>query len=357
MKNYEIEEFGHTKSGEQAYLYTYRSDSGMEIKVTDYGASLVSLLVPDAQGNMRDVVLGFDSVSGYERQFQCLGAVIGRTCNRIEHACFTLNEKKYKLSKNFGKHNIHGGHRGFHKRFWKYAEIPGGMEFTYLSRDGEEGYPGNLTIAVRYIIENGTTLKLEYSGQSDQDTICNITNHSYFNLAGHESGSAEQQWIQIFADYYTESDKGGFPNGNLMPVQGTPMDFRRPKRIAEDINSDFPQIRWYQGYDSNFAIRDYDGKDIPKPVACAYDEESGIEMLVTSTMPGVQFYTGNCLNGCEGKSHRIMQNHDGYCFETQYFPNAMAHKNFVPPILRRGETYHHITTYGFSVHRTQDKPM
>lgn len=321
----------------------------MEIRVTDYGASLVSLMVPDRSGGFRDVVLGFDSVAGYERQFQCVGGVIGRTCNRLEYARFYLNGKKYEVTRNFGIHNIHGGREGFHQKIWTYSPLSNGMKFTYFSKDGEEGYPGNLKISIQYIIE-GETLKLQYEGETDADTLCNITSHSYFNLRGCSSGSAKAQWIKIYGDFFAEADKGGFPDGKLLPVEGTPMDFRKPKQMGKDLESTYLQIRWFGGYDSNYAIRGYDGSKMPKPAAWAWDEESGIFMKVKTTMPGMQFYTGNSLDHApKGKNDSGMRNYDGYCFETQYFPNAMAHDNFVQPILRQGEPYCHITTFEFAI--------
>lgn len=344
------EKFGQTKSGEQIYKYTYRDKSGMEISATEYGASLVSVRVPDRDGNFRDVVLGYDDVSGYERQYQCVGNVIGRTCNRIADASFTLNGEKFNLTRNFGPHHMHGGIRGFSRRIWTCYELENGLEFHYVSPDGEENYPGTLIMSVRYIIENGNKLKLEYIGHSDKDTICNLTNHSYFNLNGYNSGDILNHYVQLNCDCFTEANKYAFPNGNILPVEGTVMDFRNGKRIGADIDSDYSQVAWYGGYDSNYGVTGYDGSKTPKPLAYAYAEESGIEMIVETTMPGVQFYTGNSLEDAPmGKGGNKIKKYQGFCLETQYFPDAMAHENFVKPILRAGETYHHITTYEFKI--------
>lgn len=344
-----ITPFGKIADDIQTNLYTYRDNSGMEISVTDYGASLVSVIVPDKEGKMIDVALGYDTVTGYERQFQCLGSVIGRCCNRIEKAKFKIGDTKYKVTKNFGPHHIHGGRRGFHRIMWSFKEIDNGMEFSYKSQDGEEGYPGNLDISIRYIVENGNTLVLEYDGISDKDTICNITNHVYFNLNGYNSGNVYEHYLQLNSEEFTEANKYAFPNGNILPVKETPMDFRKFKTIGEDINSNYNQIKWNGGFDNNYLIKDYDGSDILKLCAVSYSEKSGIKMTVKTTMPGVQFYTGNCLTGAYiGKNGHEMTNHDGFCLETQFFPNAMAHDNFIKPILKAGEKYHHVTSYEFT---------
>lgn len=346
----DIAEFGKTREGIEAHLYTYTDKSGMKISVTDYGASLVSVMVPDYRGNMVDVVLGFDNVSGYERQYQCVGSVIGRTCNRIEHAKFKIDGRKYKLTRNFGPHNIHGGRKGFSRQFFQCSPLENGIECTYLSVDGEENYPGNLSVSFRYTVENGDTLKLEYVCTTDKDTLCNLTNHSYFNLNGCDSGTTLDQNIQLFSDYFTEADKYAFPNGNILPVEGTDMDLRQIGKISRNLDSDYSQIKWCGGYDTNYAINGYDGSDVPKKVAYAYSDETKIAMEVESTMPGVQYYTGNSLDDAPvGKHGRQMHKHDGFCLETQYYPNAMAHDNFVQPILRVGDTYHHITTYRFTI--------
>lgn len=345
----DIKSFGTTRNGCDTHLYTYTDEQGMRFSVTDYGASLVSLIVPDKSGNMLDIVLGYDAILGYERQFQCLGSVIGRCCNRIERGKFCIDDVKYKVSRNFGPHHIHGGFEGFHRRIWTFKEIDNGMEFSYVSEDGEEGYPGRLDISVRYMIEDGNVLVLEYDGMSDKDTVCNITNHTYFNLNGYNSGNVYNHYMKINADEFTEANKYAFPNGKIVSVDGTPMDFREFKRIGEDIGSKYKQIKWNQGFDNNYIIKDYDGSDIPKFCACTFSEQTGIKMTTRTTMPGVQFYTGNCLTGAFiGKNGYEMHNHDGFCLETQYYPNAMAHDNFIKPILRAGERYHHITRYEFS---------
>lgn len=344
-----INEFGYTTDKRLTHIYTYTDKSGMEISVTDYGASLVSVKVPDRDGNFIDVVLGYSDVIYYEKQFQCVGSVIGRTCNRIRNARFVLDGKKYKLNKNFRMHNIHGGFVGFHKRIWDFEEIENGIQFKYFSPDGEERYPGNLNVSVRYTIENGNTLKLEYFGSTDKDTLCNLTNHSYFNLAGHDSGTMLNQYIQIEADYFAETDKNSFPNGNLVHVKDTVMDFRKMRRIGEYIDSADEQLIWNDGYDHNYVIRGYDGSDVLRDVAYAYAKETGITMKVKSNMPGVQFYSGNSLSRHQvGKTGLAMKKYDGFCLETQYFPDAMSHDNFEKPILRVGNEYHHVTSFEFS---------
>ena len=343
-----IKEFGTTKKGERACLFTYTADSGMQFSVTDFGASIVSILVPNKDNVMTDVVLGYDKVSDYEEQENCMGAIIGRTCNRLENASFTIDEKRYELSRNNGKHHIHGGFSGFQKKIWKYKGLLNGIEFSYMSVDGEEGYPGNLTVTVRYTIENGNKLKLEYFAKTDKDTICNLTNHAYFNLQGYDSGDVLNHYVQIDADYYTEVDELSLPNGKINSVDNTVLDFRKHKKIGDGIHSNYYQIAPYKGYDINYVIKGYEKGTQPKAIANVYCKESGITMEVQTTMPGVQFYTGNYLEGsCKGKDESQIINHSGFCLETQYFPNAMAHNNFVQPLLRKGEKYHHITCYKF----------
>ena len=204
------------------------------------------------------------------------------------------------------------------------------------------------------MIENGNTLVLEYDGECDKDTVCNITNHSYFNLNGYDSGNVYSHYLMINAEEYTEANRYAFPNGNIVSVKDTPMDFRVFKQIGKDINSEYKQIKWNKGFDNNYIIKDYDGSDIPKLCACAYSLESGIKLTAKTTMPGVQFYTGNCLTGAfTGKNGQDMVNHDGFCIETQYYPNAMAHDNFIKPILKALERYHHITSYEFTTCENQ----
>ena len=344
-----IGDFGITREGYKTHIYTYTDNSGMQISVTDYGASLISVIVPDKNGKMRDVVLGYDTVTGYERQIQCVGSVIGRCCNRIEWSSFKLNGVKYNVTKNLGPHHIHGGRQGFLRKIWNYKEIENGIELSYLSKDLEEGYPGTLNITLRYMIKNGNTLVLEYEGISDKDTLCNITNHAYFNLNGYNSGKVYEHYIKINAEEYTEANKYAFPNGKINSVENTPMDFREFKKIGQDINSSFSQIKWSGGFDSNYVIKEYDGTDIPKVCAVVYSEESGIKLTALTTMPGLQFYTGNGLTGAYiGKKGHEMTNHDGFCLETQYYPNAMAYDNFIKPVLKAGEKYHHITSYEFT---------
>lgn len=345
-----IKEFGTTKKGEQARLFTYTADNGMQFSVTDFGASIVSIIVPDKDNVMTDVVLGYDNVSDYEKYKNCMGATIGRVCNRIEKAFFDIDGKRYELSKNNGENHIHGGNVGFNHKIWDYKEVENGIEFYYMSVDGEEGYPGNLSVAVRYTIEKGNEFRIEYFAETDKDTLCNLTNHAYFNLEGYNSGDVLNHYVQINADCYTEANENSLPNGNINSVDNTDLDFRNYKKIGDGIGSNHYQIEPYKGYDINYVVNGYENDGKPKVIANVYCKESGIAMEVQTTMPGVQFYTGNYLNGTGiGKNNSEIKNHSGFCLETQYFPNAMAHKNFIKPILRKEEKYNHITSYKFGL--------
>lgn len=340
--------FGVTRKGEEAHIYKCVASSGMGFEISDFGATLLSIFVPDKEGNIIDVLLGYDNLEVYEKHMQCMGATIGRTCNRIENAEFKLDGKKYKLTTSFGPHHIHGGREGFHKKMWEVSELPNGVSCKYVSPDMEEKYPGTLTLIVNFTIENDNTLQIEYNATTDKDTLCSITSHGYFNLNGSGSGNVLNHTLQIFSDEFTEGNKYCFPNGNILSVEGTPLDFREVKRIGQDIRSDYNQVKWYGGYDNNFSVRDYNGDDVPKLVARAVGDKSNIVLTCESTLPGVQLYTANSVKGTVGKNGVVMDNHEGFCLEAQYFPNAMAHDNFVQPILKAGDKYHHITRYSFT---------
>lgn len=340
--------FAKTRKGEEAHIYRCVEENGIGFEISDFGATLLGVFVPDKDGDIVDVVLGYDDLEVYEKHVQCMGATIGRTCNRIENAAFRIDDKKYKLSSCFGPHHIHGGREGFHKKMWEASELPNGVRLKYVSPDMEEGYPGTLGLEVDFTIEDGNTLQIEYNAYTDKDTLCSITNHAYFNLNGTGNGNVLNHTLTIYSDEFTKSNKYCFPNGNILSVEGTPLDFREGKRIGQDILSDYEQVKWYGGYDNNFVIRDYNGDDVPKKVARVVGDKSGIILTCESTLPGVQLYTANSIEGTIGKKGYRMNNYDGFCLEAQYFPNAMAHNNFVQPILRAGDKYHHITRYTFT---------
>lgn len=366
------ESFGKLSDGREAFLYTLRNTKGTEVKVTDFGARLVSFIVRDKDFKKRDIVLGYDSAAGYEADTTSMGGVVGRHANRIAAGKAVINGKEYQLELNTGsrkQNHLHGGLKGFHMRLWDAAEITDqGVKFTYNAKDGEGGYPGNMTLTALYSLSNDNELMLTYEATADQDTICNITNHAYFNLDGHAAGTeaAMKQKIQIFADEYTWADSESLPDGRILPVEGTPMDLREPTPIGLHIDDDFDEIQMGQGYDHNWVLRDvpvekemqlgefgYDpGCPIDylnggfKKAAYAESDESGITLTCYTTLPGMQFYTANFLNGSAiGKEGTAYARRSSFCLETQYFPNALANPNFPQPILKKGETYKAQTIY------------
>ena len=336
--------FGKTQEGFEVTLFTLTNKNQTSIGILDYGGTVVFWKTPDKNGTLTDIVLGYDSIEAYEKQDKYLGALIGRHGNRIAKGRFTLNEKEYQLYCNDGNNHLHGGKKGFDKKMWK-AEIEGeSLKLSCISPDGEEGYPGTLSVVVCYTLTEDNCLKLDYTASTDVDTVCNLTNHTYFNLAGHSNGSIENQKMQLFADNYTLTDSESLPNGMIEKVESTPMDFRELIRIGEHINDDFEQLKFAGGYDHNWVINDYDGT--LKKAAFACDETTGITLTAFTTLPGIQFYTGNYLEGAPiGKSNTTYHKRDGFCLESQYFPNALEHKNFLQPILKKGETFHSTTIY------------
>ncbi|MBQ2745273.1 MAG: galactose mutarotase [Lachnospiraceae bacterium] len=342
--------FGQTKDGQTAHLYTITNNNGMMAKFTDFGAILVSLEVPDRDGKAEDVVLGFDNLEDYLGNLFCLGATIGRFANRISGASFVLNGTRYELDKNDRQNTLHSGFNGFHKRLWEadtYEDELGQIvAFTYTSEDGDQGYPGTLDVTVRYIVTDDNTLIIEYEAESDKDTIVNFTNHSYFNMAGHDSGSILDQKVWIDADYYTYVNQESIPNGELCKVEGTPMDFRVMKNVGQDIYADFELTKWCNGYDHNWVLKTKENE--VSLVAKMVDEKSGRAMEVYTDLPGMQFYTSNGFDGrTKGKNGAHYVKHAGCCFETQYFPDAINIPSFKQPILRAGEEFSTTTVYKF----------
>jgi len=338
-------------NGKEVYLYTIENSKGMVAEVTSYGATLVSLIVPDNKGKLDDVVLGYDTLEDYLKYKNFFGATVGRFANRIENSSFELNGIQYKLAKNEGENHLHGGIVGFDKVVWEEKlqkqDSNESVEFSYCSINGEEGYPGNLNIKVKYSVSEGNELIIEYYAISDMDTVVNLTNHSYFNLSGQGSGDVLKHKIMINADKFTVNDKYSIPTGEIAEVNNTPMDFRKLTYIGENISSDFEQITFGSGYDHNWVIN-YGGKSLEK-AAEVYDEKSGRVMEVYTTKPGVQFYSGNFLKGLEpGKGGTTYNKRGGLCLETQYFPNLVKHKKFPSPILKANQVYEHKTIYKFS---------
>ncbi|MCD8357213.1 MAG: galactose mutarotase [Clostridia bacterium] len=339
------EPFGTTKNGQKVERF-WLTDDKCQVGILTLGGTIQSLYVPDLDGNMTDVVLGFDSVQAYENQTCYIGALLGRCANRIAGNEVMIGQKKIPLRCNDnGVCHLHGGITGFDKKLWKAAVTEKGFTLSYISKDGEEGYPGNLQVSVTYSLEDGA-LSLTYHAVSDKDTICNLSNHAYFNLAGHASGSVGEQKIQVFSKEYTPLGTTGAPDGRIEPVAGTPLDLNEPIRFQAHWDDDFPQIRQARGYDHNYLI-DGDGM---RPFAKAVCEKNGISLLVESDMPAMQLYTGNYLENLPaGKEKAVYDIRSGFCVETQYPPNAVNCPAFQKPVLLAGEPYKHITVYRFGI--------
>ncbi|MBD5099354.1 MAG: galactose mutarotase [Clostridiales bacterium] len=338
--------FGRMPDGTQVDKLTLRGGA-FSCEIITYGGAVRSLSVPDRDGNPVDVVLGFDTLDDYRAQDKYIGALIGRYANRIGGAKFTLNGVEYKLAANNGANSLHGGDVGFDKRVWTVEEqTENSVTLSLVSPDMQEGYPGTLTVRVTYTLSK-TGLAIDYWAKSDRDTVCNLTNHSYFNLSGHNSSSVEGQYIILNASRYTPTVPGSIPTGEIAPVDGTPMDLRRPQRIGEHIDDPFDQLTMAGGYDHNWVIDGWDGMLVP--AASAWSPETGIEMIVFTTEPGVQFYAGNYLDGCPaGKGGAPYGKRCGFCLETQFFPDSPNQPEFPSCILRAGEEYHSTTIYRFS---------
>jgi aldose 1-epimerase len=342
------EAFGKTGDGVAVELYTLSNAAGMKAKIMTYGAILTELDAPDRDGKMTDVVLGFDNLKDYLAGHPYFGATVGRVANRIAKGAFTLDGKKFKLAVNNGPNALHGGKKGFDKVVWKAEPetLPDGaaVKFTYLSKDGEEGYPGNLTVTVVYTLTNSDALRIDYTAKTDKATPVNLTNHTYFNLAGAQSGDILGHELTLNADKYTPADDTLIPTGEIKPVKDTPLDFTKPRKIGERID----QLKGKPvGYDHNFVLNS-EGKELAL-AATVREPKSGRIMEMFTTEPGVQFYTGNFLDGKQtGKGGVVYKKHGGFCLEAQHFPDSVNHANFPSMILKPGETYRQTTIYKFS---------
>ena len=346
--------FGKTDAGENIDLYTLRNTHGVEAKITNYGGIVVSLKVPDRTGKFDDVVLGFKDLADYLKPGPYFGALIGRYGNRIAKGRFTLNGVEYKLAVNNGENHLHGGIKGFDKVIWAGNELKmktgPALVLDYISNDGEEGYPGKLTVRVIYTLTNNNELKIDYSATTDKDTVINLTHHSYFNLAGEGNGDILNTRVTINADRFVPTDAGSIPLGELRKVSGTPFDFLTPHAIGERINQDDEQIKFGSGYDHTWVINGRPG--VMRFAATAYEPTSGRVMQVWTTEPGMQFYTGNFLDGTlTGKAGKLYPRRSGFCFETQHYPDSPNHPSFPTTTLKKGTTYRSTTIYRFSSKR------
>lgn len=333
--------FGILPSGEEAFLYTISCDK-LTAVITDYGASLVRLYVPDSAGKVSDVVLGYEDVNGYRTGTTYFGATVGRNANRVGKACFPLNGQTVQLADNDGGNNLHSGPDSYAYRLWQVEEqTDSTITFVLHSPHGDQGFPGNATVHVTYSLENPGNLRLRYSAVSDRDTVFNLTNHTYFNLAGHEHPEkAMEQTLIMPARFFTPADEESIPTGECRSVDGTPMDFRIPKAIGAQINADYDALNFQGGYDHNFEV-------FCNPCAILSDSASGRSMSVTTSCPGVQFYSGNYLKD-QGKDGIYYPKRGGICLETQFFPNSVNYPHWKQPIVKAGETYRSETVYSFS---------
>jgi aldose 1-epimerase len=344
--------FGKTSDGREVDLYTLSNKGGMEVSITSFGGIIVSLKVPDRNGRSDDVVLGYDSLDGYLTNKAFFGALIGRYGNRIAHGSFTLNGTAYNLPKNDGDNTLHGGSEGFNKRLWTARDVstPKGqaLELAYKSLDGEEGFPGNLSAKVVYTLSSQNELTIAYSATTDKDTVVNLTNHSYFNLAGQGTSDILEHQLMIRGDRITAVDATLIPTGELRPVKGTPFDFTHPAVIGARITQDDPQLKVGKGYDHNWVLSSW-SKSTPALAAEAYDPKSGRVLQVLTTEPGVQFYSGNFLDGTiTGKGGKVYNHRYGFCLETQHFPDSPNHPAFPSTTLKAGQKYATTTIFKFS---------
>ncbi|MBP1596154.1 MAG: aldose 1-epimerase [Acidobacteria bacterium] len=343
-----------TKEGVQVDLYTLRNAKGMEAKITNYGGIVTSLKVPDRSGQPGEVVLGFDTLDGYlspeyAKSNPYFGALIGRYGNRIGKAAFTLDGKEYKLAANNGPNHLHGGVKGYDKVVWEAKPLRGedpALELRYFSKDGEEGYPGNLTITAVYSLTGDNALKVDFTATTDKDTIVNLTHHSYFNLAGKQDILGHE--VMIAAERFTPVDITLIPTGELKPVQGTPFDFNSPTAIGARINQDEEQLNFGKGYDHNWVINKAPGE--LGLMARVYEPTTGRVLEVLSTEPGLQFYSGNFLDGTlQGRGGWTYQFRNGFCMEPQHYPDSPNKPQFPPVVLKPGQTYRNTILYRFSV--------
>jgi aldose 1-epimerase len=350
----ERQPWGKTKAGETVDLFTLTNAKGHKVSIMTLGGIVVSVKVPDKTGALGDVVLGFDSLDGYLGPHPFFGAIVGRYGNRIGGASFTLDGHTFTLAKNDGNNTLHGGKKGFDKYVWKARPVTSTagptIVLTHVSPDGDEGFPGTLTATVTYTWTNDDELKIHYHATTDKPTVINLTNHSYFNLAGAGSGTILDQQMQIFADKFTPVVKGLIPTGELRPVTGTPFDFLKPTAIGGRIDADDEQIKLGGGYDHNFVLNGTAGT--MRPAAHVVDTTSGRTLDVSTTEPGVQFYTGNFLDGTiKGKDGKVYVRRAAFCLETQHFPDSPNRPNFPSTVLRPGQRYDTTTVYKFGTEK------
>ena len=341
-------DFGTLSDGRKTKLYTLKN-SKISLAITDYGGTLVNLVVPDKNGNPTDVVLGYDNINGYESDDTCFGNNVGRSANRIGGASFMLNGTEYKLAANDGKNNLHSGPDSYSKRIWNVTnKTDTSITFTLESPHMDQGFPGALTMYVTYALsdaKDGTQFSITYEATPDQDTIISMTHHSYFNLNGEGAGDILNHKITLSADFYTPTDASSVPTGEIVSVTGTAMDFRDGRYLGTDIEDSILQTA--RGYDHNWVIGT--GYSTPHKVLTATGDQSGISMDLSTDYPGIQLYTANYLDHVAGKHGHIYESRDAVCFEPQYFPDAIHHPNFPSSVVKAGKTYHKEIIYNFYI--------
>ena len=340
--------YGLTKAGKETKLYTITNKKGASITICDLGGIITNLWIPDRDGKLRDIVLAYDNASDYEDGSAFMGSIIGRVANRISNSKFTLNGQEFNLAQNNGANSLHGGNRGFDKYIWHVSEIEKGLKLSIDSPDMDENYPGNMHVEVTYTFDDENCLTISYLAKSDQDTLCNLTNHAYFNLEGHDAGHVGNHLMKIYASKYTLADGSSIPTGEIAEVAGTPFDFREAKLVGRDIGEDCQQLKFAGGYDHNY-ILDKEDKELTL-VSETSSTISGIMMTCETTQPAVQFYSGNHMtDNTVGKDGVLYQKQSGLCLETQGYPDAINHDNFPSVVLKAGDTYQEITKYKFTV--------
>lgn len=347
-----VSDWGKTKDGVSVKIWTLKNANGITAKITDYGAIITELHLPDRNNNFADVVLGFDNVSDYENFSDYFGAVVGRYGNRISNAEFSIDGKKYALEKNNNSNTLHGGFKGFDKRVWRGEASADNnaavAKFALVSPDGDGGFPGELNVEVVYTLNNKNELVVNYRATTDKATVCNLTQHSYFNLMGAGNGNILNHELTIFADKITPVDEFLIPTGKFRDVAGTPFDFRRPKTVGSRIEADDEQLAFGGGYDHNWVLNKRASGEMSL-AARLYEPVSGRQLEVFTEEPGVQFYCGNFLANQVGKNGKVYRYRYGMCLETQHFPDSPNRPNFPSTLLRAGETYNTTTIFKFSV--------
>lgn len=346
------EDFGVAPDGSPVFLYTMKNSNGMTVKLTNYGATLVSIVTPDKDGNFADIIAGFDSLSGYVNDNSFIGVTVGRYANRIGKGKFKIDDREYQLTINDGNNHLHGGVKGFHKLVWD-SEIVTDDTSSYVvmklhSPDGYEGYPGNVDVKVKFSLNDNNDLLIEYAGTTDKPTILNLTNHAYYNLSGNFENTILDHILTINADNFTPIDSELIPTGEIAPVENTPMDFRKPTAVGAHINEDYIQLKYGKGYDHNWALNEYDG-NVRKAVTLS-DPKSGRVLEIFTDQPGMQFYSGNFLNATITGKGGIKYNYrTALCLEPQFFPDSPNKDNFASPLLKPGDIYRQKTVYHFGI--------